>query len=107
MHSTLVKLSFYDDAYKLQVKMMDEQMYLASCYTFRALTTALYNFGLGFDPKHKNKPQEYLKKPFMAEEKTLDNMTDDELNREMQKAIMAEEMWKCAEKIKGLPSAKL
>ena len=31
--------------------MMDEQMYIASCYTFRALTTALYNFGLGFDPK--------------------------------------------------------
>ena len=41
----------------------------------------------------------------MTEEKTLDNMSDEEINKEIQKAIMAEEMWICAEKMKGLPSA--
>jgi len=105
---TLNKLYFYDEAYKLKVKMQDEQMYIASCYTFKALTTALHNFSLGFDTKHKHKPMEYLDKPLLAKEfkKDIEDMTEEELNKEIQKAIMAEEMWIKAEKAKGLPSAK-
>lgn len=108
MHLTLNKLSFYDEAYKLKVKMQDEQMYIAGCYTFKALTTALHNFSLGFDTKHNHKPLEYLDKPFLSQtiKKNLDEMSEEELNKEIEKAIMAEEMWIKAEKAKGLPSAK-
>jgi hypothetical protein len=107
MHLTLNKLSFYDDAHKLKVKMQDEQMYIASCYTYRALSTAFHNFSLGFDTKHSHKPMDYLDKPFMAQniKKDLDDMTEEELNKEIEKAIMAEEMWIASEKTRGLPSA--
>ena len=88
--------------------MHDEQMYIASCYTFKALETALHNFSLGFDTKHNHKPIKYLERPFMSQEdkRDLDEMTEEEINREIEKAIMAEEMWIKAEKAKGLPSAK-
>lgn len=105
MHSTLYKLSFYDDAFELQVKKKDEEMYMLGCYFYEAITTALTNFSYGMDTKHTHKPLKYREKPYLAENKTLDDMTEEELNREIQKAIMAEEMWIKAEKAKGLPSA--
>lgn len=105
---TLNKLSFYDEAHKIRLKMQDELMYISGCYTFKALSTALHNFSLGFDTKHSHKPIEYLDKPFTAQEikKSLDEMTEEEINKEIEKAIMAEEMWIVSEKAKGLPSAE-
>lgn len=108
MHSTLIKLSLYDDAYALKSKMMDEQMYISSVYTYRAFTTALQNFAMCLNPKNHHEPIKYLEKPFLSMErkKNIEEMTEEELNREIEKAIMAEEMWIKAEKAKGLPSAK-
>lgn len=93
-HSTLNQLKLHDDAYELKQKILDEQMYIMSCYTYKALETALHNFGLIFDTKHKGKPIDFLDKPFLHKEpvkKALEDMTDEELDAEIQKAIMVEQ----------------
>ena len=58
--------------------------------------------------KNQHEPIKDLEKPFLSSErkKNIEEMTEEELNREIEKAIMAEEMWIKAEKAKGLPSAK-
>lgn len=94
MHSTLAELSVYDDAYNLKRKIIDEQSYMIGVYVYKALDVALYNFGIGLNPKSKLKPKDYLKKPFMVDEeveKQLEDMTDEELDAEIQKAIMIEQ----------------
>ena len=95
MHSTLYKLSFYDDAYKLKREVMDENMYLMGVYNFRAFTTALHNFSIIFDKKGQMKIENYLEKPLLqkAKEKPLDEMTDDELDEEIYKAIQKEQQY--------------
>lgn len=92
-HSTLNALKLYDDAYLLKKEILDEQMYIMGCYTYHALETSLHNFGLIFDSKHTNHRIDYLDKPFLKKEvkKDLDEMTDEELDAEIQKAIMAEQ----------------
>ena len=96
MHSTLVKLSLYDDAHALKQRMIDEYLYMMGCYNFRALDTAFHNFSLGFDTKHNHEPKGYLEKPFMHKEdikKPLEEMTDEELDEEIMKAIQMEQQY--------------
>ena len=93
-HSTLNTLKLYDDAYSVKKEILDEQMYIMSCYTYKALETSLHNFGLIFDSKHRDKPIDFLDKPFLRKEtvkKPLEEMTDVELDAEIQKAIMMEQ----------------
>ena len=93
MHSTLFKLSFYDKAYELQIKRQDEMMYMNSIYTFKALQTALYNFGLGLSGKNTKSPMNYLDKPLMYHEKELSEMTDEEYDIAVMKAIEIEQQY--------------
>lgn len=93
MHSTLFKLSFYDKAYELQIKRQDEMMYLNSIYTFKALQTSLYNFGLGLSGKNNKSPKDYLDKPLMYHEKELSEMTDEEYDIALIKAIEIEQQY--------------
>ena len=95
MHSTLYMLSFYDDAYKLKREIMDENMYLMGVYNYHALSVALHNFSAIFDDKNKVKPEKFLDKPFLqkAKEKPLEEMTDEELDIEIYKAIQTEQQY--------------
>ena len=95
MHSTLYALSFYDDAYKLKREIIDENMYLMGVYNFHAMTIALHNFSAIFDSKSKVKRENYLDMPFLqkAKEKPLEEMTDEELDIEIFKAIQKEQQY--------------
>jgi len=77
----------------MKKKMIDEYMYMMASYNFNALTIALYNFGLGFDAKHSRQPKNFLDKPFLYVEKKLEDMTDEELDVEIRKAIQAEQQY--------------
>lgn len=93
-HSTLSNLYLYSDAYELKKRKNDEDMYIMACYTYNALETALHNFGLIFDTKHRGKRIEFIDKPFMykgEEKKELEDMTEEELDREIMKAIEVEQ----------------
>lgn len=89
--------------------MIDEISYIIGVYNYKALEVALYNFGLGFDSKHTKKPEKYLEKPFMFRqyEKDIEDMTEEELNKAIQKEIEKEEMWIRNSRIKGLPETKI
>lgn len=95
MHSTLHDLSFYDDAYAKQREIMDENMYIMGVYNFNAFSTALHNFSMIFDSKGNVRPQQYIEKPFLqkAKEKPLEEMTDEELDIEIYKAIQKEQQY--------------
>lgn len=77
MHSTLVELRPYDDAYELRRRIQDEQNYLAGIYTYEAVTTALAN---AFREKGRQ-PYKYRDKPILeeiAEAKHMQNLSDSE-----------------------------
>ena len=93
VHSTLCKLSVYEEAHKIKKKMIDEQMYVMGCYNFEALTVALYNFGLGLSGKTSKQPKKYLDKPYLCEQKDIEEMTDTELDAEIRKAIQTEQQY--------------
>lgn len=78
-------------------------MYLMACYTYSALETALHNFGLIFDSKHRGKRIAFMDKPFMYKDenkKNLEDMTDEELDREIMKAIEVEQQIMNTSKLK-------
>lgn len=93
MHSTLYELHLYDKGHDLKRKMIDEISYMMGVYNYNGLQTALHNFGLAFDTKHKSKHIDYLDKPFLYKDpvkKSLSEMTDEEIDVEIQKAILVE-----------------
>lgn len=94
-HSTLSDLSLYSKSYELMKKKKDEDMYLMAVYTYNALETALHNFGLIFDTKHKGHRIPFMDKPLLSksEEKKLEDMTDEELDIEIKKAIKVEQQY--------------
>ena len=103
MHYTLSDLSYYDKAYEIKKKMVDEQNYMMGVYNYKALETAFYNFSLGFDTKHKKKKaMPYLKQPFLYKEEEKE-MTEEEIQEAIQKEIFKEEMWIRNSRLKGLP----
>lgn len=67
MHSTIVELRVYDEAYKLKKRMQDEMMYLSGIYTYEAVSTALSN---AFRKKGA-KPAKYRDKPLLEEIREL------------------------------------
>ena len=62
-HSTLLKLKFYDEGYKIKRKMIDEISYFDGLYTYEAVAIAISN---AFRAKGQ-KPIEYRKKPILDE----------------------------------------
>ena len=93
---TLYQLSFYDTAFNQKRESIDEMLYMMGCYNFRAFSTALHNFALGFNSKTVKPPMDYLDKPFLCKEpmkKDLDDMTDEELDAEIRKAIEIEQQY--------------
>ena len=89
--------------------MIDEISYMMGVYNYKALEIALHNFGLLFDPKHTPKPEKYLESPFLLKEteKDIENMTEEELNKAIQREIEKEELWIKNSRIKGLPETKI
>lgn len=109
MHLTLYKLSFYDTAFIQKRETMDEMLYMMGCYNFKALSVALHNFSLGFNPKNVKPPMDYLEKPFLCREtirKDLDDMTDEELDAEIRKAIEIEQQYMNRSKLPPTKIAK-
>lgn len=77
MHSGLVELRVYDEAYKLKRKMQDERDYFCGIYTYNAVSTALAN---AFR-KQGTKSISYRDKPIMEEIESirkLNNPTEEE-----------------------------
>lgn len=75
-HSTLTKLRYYDESYKLKRKMIDEVSYVSGIYTYEAVAIAVSN---SFSGKG-HKPLEYRKKPIMEE--MDENLSEAELQRQ-------------------------
>lgn len=98
-HSTLSNLSLYDMAFEIKKKQIDEQMYIMGAYNFRALTASLHNALMGFDSKHTHKPINYLEKPFTQADKEIEDMTDEEYDREVRKAIEIEQQYMNSSKL--------
>ena len=83
MHSGLVELRVYDEAYKLKRKMQDERDYFCGIYTYEAVATALSN---AFR-KQGTKPASYRNKSIMEEiesNRKLNNPTEDEKIKQTQ-----------------------
>lgn len=77
MHSGLVELRVYDEAYKLKRKMQDERDYFCGIYTYNAVATALAN---AFRKKGE-KPTPYREMSIMEEieaNRKLNNPTEEE-----------------------------
>ena len=77
LHSGLVELRVYDDAYQLKRKMQDERDYFCGIYFYEAVSIALAN---AFRKKG-SKPAQYREKPIMDEledKRKIYNPTEEE-----------------------------
>ena len=59
------------------------------------------HFGAGLSGKKSD--VEYIKKPIHQQANNKEELTDEEMQREIQKAILVEEMWIANDKRRGLP----
>ena len=91
--------SFYK-AYKNKQRIKDEEMWIwFGNYGLSALNVAIDKyFG------DKGSKEEYIKEPILTKEFENDGLTEDEIQeKELRKALLAEEQWIIAGKQKGLP----
>lgn len=86
-------------AHRLKMRVMDEQMWMMGMYVQSAVATAIEHNLAG-----KKAKSEYVKEPMLRRMTENDGLTEEQIyNREVQKALRAEEMWIVASKMKGLP----
>lgn len=100
MHLVPNQLRAYYKAYKMKKEMRDEEAWMWwGNYGISALIVAIDRyFGC------KDSKEEYIKEPILSKAFENDGLTEDEIQeREIQKAIAAEEQWIIAGKLKGLP----
>ena len=98
-YSSPADMEAYAKAYQLEEKHKDELVY-AWCgnYMISALTVAIDHC---FSKKAKSK---YMKEPITARLFENDGLTEEEIyERELQKALFAEEQWIRNDKKRGLP----
>lgn len=90
----------YEKAYKLEVKQKDSLMHSWwGNYGISALTVAIDHCMNGEKAKSK-----YIKESISSKEFENDGLTEEEIyEKELRKALMAEEQWIVAGKRKGLP----
>lgn len=102
MHSTPKVIKAYGKAHEIKEKMIDEILWQNGIYTMSAFQTVMEHFGAGLAGK-KSKA-EYIKEPFLYNRTISENLTEEEqYERDLKKALAAEEMWIAAGRIKGLP----
>lgn len=95
----------YINAYNLKQKKQDEQMWLQGKYNLCALETVMAHFGAGLSGKKSD--AQYWEKPILQLiEDESHEKTEEEINREIQKAILNEIAWNNMLQAKGLPTAK-
>lgn len=94
------KIKAYTKAYKIKMQMQDEVIWL-SCgnYIYSAVSVAVEHCLAG-----KKAKSEYIKDPVLKNILDKENLTEDEIaNIEIQKAVIAEDLWIKNLKGKGLP----
>ena len=96
------KLSSFYKAYNLKRKIEDEKMWMMGQYIMSALDSTVCNNVLW---KGKNGRQsKYFEQPIMQKKFEETFMTQEEIDsRELDKMILAEEMWIRNDKKRGLP----
>ena len=91
--------AFYK-AYKNSKRIKDEEMWMWwGNYGISALIVAIDKYFGG-----KGSKEEYIKEPILTKELENDGLTEEEIQeKELRKALIAEEQWIIAGKQKGLP----
>lgn len=93
----------YIEAYKLEEKKKDENNWMLGLYIQSAVSVAVEHNLAGKKAKSK-----YLEKPLLqeAEDKNRE-ITPEEMDREIQKAILMERQWISRLKAKGMEQSKV
>lgn len=98
-HLTPIKLKAFYKAFKIKIENRDAEMWRNGQYTLSATLTAIDHCLNG-----KKAKTEYIKEPLLQKEFEKDTMTQEELDRrEIERMILAEELWIKNFKKKGLP----
>lgn len=101
-HLNPTKLKPFYTAFENKRKLRDEENWLYwGTYGLSALQTVMSHFGAGLSGKKSD--VEYIKKPIHQQANNKEELTDEEMQREIEKAILVEEMWIANDKRRGLP----
>lgn len=102
-HLNPKKLKPFYTAFENKRKLRDEENWLYwGTYGLSALQTVMSHFGAGLSGKKSD--VEYIKKPMYQEIANKDReLTEEEMQKEIEKAIFVEEMWIANDKRRGLP----
>lgn len=100
MHLAPNELRSFYKSYKQKQKIEDEKMWIYwGNYGISAFIFAIDHYLNG-----KKAKSEYIKEPILSKVFENDGLTEEEIyEKELQKALMAEEQWIIAGKQKGLP----
>lgn len=89
--------------YKEKIKQHDYLAWLFNQYTLSAVSVAIEHCLAGKKAKLK-----YIEEPILSKAFENDGLTEEEIyEKELKKALLAEEMWINASKNKGLPETKI
>lgn len=101
-HLTPYKLESCLKGYNIKRQMRDEEMWYMGQYIMSALDSTVCNAFLW--RKKNEKPHCYIKAPALRESIENTRLTSDEIyEKELRKALLAEERWIAAGKRRGLP----
>ena len=102
-HLNPTKLKPFHTAFENKRRLRDEESWLYwGTYGLSALQTVISHFGAGLSGKKSD--VEYIKKPMYQEIANKDKeLTEEEMQKEIEKAILIEEMWIANDKRRGLP----
>ena len=89
--------------HKEKIKQQDYLAWLFNQYTLSAVSVAIEHCLAGKKAKLK-----YIEEPVLSKAFENDGLTEEEIyEKELKKALLAEEMWINASKNKGLPETKI
>lgn len=95
-------VAIYADAFTEKQKHADEQMWAMGRYAFFAVYTAV---GKLFSSPDKPFDVDYPDRPLTWPQRTQEEIEAEEADRELRKALAAEEAWIRVEKRMGLPDS--
>lgn len=97
-HLTPTKLKAFQEARKIKREMLDEEMWVMGQYVLSAVGVAVERCLAGKDSRAK-----YIEKPILLGAREEEMLSEEEkYERDLQKALLAEEMWIISGKQKGL-----
>lgn len=100
-HLNPIKMQSFYKAEQIKSKQRDEENWMLGMYIQSAVSVAVEHLLAGKKAKSK-----YIEKPFLQDSDI--GLTEEERNeKELQKMLLAEEMWIKQAKQKGLPETKI